>query len=102
MGKEIRYNLNDYVKFKLTDHGKDIFYHQFDKLNEEILKERGTLFIEPRFPEEDENGYTKMQLWQFMRLYGPHLWNGCEPPIFPTDIVLDGNFVKEGPDEAQF
>ena len=102
MGKEIRYNLNDYVKFKLTDHGKEIFYHQFDKWNEESLKEHGTLFIKPRFPEEDENGYTKMQLWQFMHLYGPHLWNGCEPPIFPMDIVLDGNFVKEGPDEAQF
>ena len=29
----IRINLNDVVKFKLTDHGKDIFYHRFDEVN---------------------------------------------------------------------
>lgn len=23
-------NMNDYIRVKLTDHGKDIYYHRFD------------------------------------------------------------------------
>ena len=30
---DIRINLNEAVKVKLTDLGKDIYYHQFDELN---------------------------------------------------------------------
>ena len=27
---EIKINLNETVKVKLTDYGKDVYYHQFD------------------------------------------------------------------------
>lgn len=29
----VNINLNDFVKFKLTDKGKDIYYHQYDEIN---------------------------------------------------------------------
>ena len=67
----IHINLNDTVKFRLTDYGKDIFYHRFDEVNTKIRK-RGGKLIEPNMPKVDSDGYTRMQLWQFMELFGPH------------------------------
>ena len=29
----MRLNLNDNIKVKLTEHGKDIYYHQYDMTN---------------------------------------------------------------------
>ena len=42
-------NLNCIIKVKLTDYGKDIFYHQYDELN----KASGRTIIKPHFPDVD-------------------------------------------------
>ena len=65
----IRINLNEWIKVKLTDWGKEIYYHQYDKINHIAGKE----ICKPKFPKEDENGYTKFQLWDFMELYGEYI-----------------------------
>ena len=62
-------NLNDKIKVKLNDKGKDIFYHQFD----EIISLYPQCHIDPRMPNVDENGYTTFQIWEFMKLYGGHI-----------------------------
>lgn len=80
-------NLNDKVKVKLTDHGKDIYYHQYDELNEK-LKPYGCKFLEPRMPDVDADGYTTFQLWQLMNLYGPHI-HMTSPLPFETNIVIE-------------
>ena len=77
-------NINDIIKVKLTDLGKDIFYHQYDELN----KRYGREVIKPRFPGVDEDGFTKIQLWHFMNIYGPHIWNGCKPFIENNAIYI--------------
>jgi hypothetical protein len=77
------FNINNYVKVKLTDKGKEIFYHQHDEINDLAGKE----LIEPHYPEVDVDGYTEFQLWELMRLYGEHLSNGCNLP-FETNIVI--------------
>lgn len=78
-------NLNDTVKFKLTDYGKDIWYHQYDNLNRVAGKE----VIKPSYPKVDEDGYTSMQLWCFMELYGPHIrWN-AKNVIEPLDLICE-------------
>lgn len=64
-------NLNAVVKFKLTDLGKDIFYHQYDEVNDWIRKHGGKT-LKPTMPKVDEDGYTRMQLWSFMELYGSY------------------------------
>lgn len=52
--KEIRLNLNDSVKVKLTDHGKDIYFHRYDELDKKLgRKPTG------HFPPVDEDGYTE-------------------------------------------
>lgn len=72
---EVKINLNETVKFKLTDYGKDIYYHRFDELNERIVKTGGRP-IEPNMPRVDSEGYTEMQLWCFMELYGKYMQMG--------------------------
>lgn len=80
----IAVNLNERVRVKLTDYGKDIYYHQFDELN----REAGKQVIKPRFPKEDENGYASFQLWDFMNIYGKYMILGAPEVIKPLEIVL--------------
>ena len=77
-------NLNDNIKVKLTEHGKNIFYHRFDEMNRLCKRE----VCKPSWPEEDEEGYTKIELWMFMEIFGPHV--GIVKPgiIDPLDIII--------------
>ena len=63
------FNINDIIKVKLTDRGKDIFYHKWDEFNTRCGKE----IMEQRYPDVDEDGFTKMQLWWFMWIYGRYM-----------------------------
>lgn len=82
-------NLNDFVKVKLTDLGKDIYYHQLDEVNELIRKCGGTQ-IQPKMPVVDKDGKTKIQLWEFIELYGKHIGMGKPNVIEPLDLeVID-------------
>lgn len=78
-------NLNEYVKFKLTDKGKDIFYHQYDAMNAYW----GRQIIEPHFPKTDDDGYVKMQLHEVMRLYGNYMKIGDKSVIENNEILYE-------------
>lgn len=80
-------NLNDIVKVKLNDIGKDICYHKYDEVNE-VIRRNGGRLIELRMPEVDDEGYTAFQLWELMMLFGPHIALGEQPP-FGTNILYE-------------
>lgn len=82
----IRINLNESIKVKLTDWGKEIYYHQYDRINARFGKE----IHKPEFPKEDENGYTKFQLWCFMELYGRYMGIISPNVIEPLEIIYEG------------
>lgn len=81
----IRINLNEPIKVKLTDWGKEIYYHQYDRANQIAGRE----ICKPRFPREDENGYTEFQLWCFIELYGIHMGMTLPNVIDPLEIVYE-------------
>ena len=81
----IRINLNEPIKVKLTDWGKEIYYHQYDRTNQIAGRE----ICKPRFPREDENGYTEFQLWCFIELYGMHMGMTLPNVIEPLEIVYE-------------
>lgn len=83
LGKMFIVNLNDVIKVRLTDLGKDIYYHQYDNLN----RQAGREICEPKFPDVDEEGYTSFQLWDFIRLYGGHIGMARQNVIEPLDII---------------
>lgn len=78
-------NLNEPIKVKLTDWGKEIYYHQYDKTNKIVGRE----VCKPKFPKEDENGYTEFQLWCFIELYGMHMGMTMPNVIEPLEIVYE-------------
>ena len=80
------FNINDYVKVKLTEKGKYIYYHQFDDMNVDILK-RGGKPLNPIELKYDDEGYTEFQMWHLMEIFGKYLFNGCNIP-FETTIKL--------------
>ena len=81
----IRINLNEPIKVKLTDWGKEIYYHQYDRTNQIAGRE----ICKPKFPKEDENGYTEFQLWCFIELYGIHMGMTLPNVIDPLEIVYE-------------
>ena len=85
MSDLIRINLNEPVKVKLTDLGKEIYYHRYDRANQIAGRE----ICKPSFPKEDENGYTEFQLWHFMELYGEYIGITLPNVIEPLVIVYE-------------
>ena len=83
------FNINDYVKVRLTDRGKYLYQHRFDSLNAKILRDGGEPII-PAELEYDNDGYTEFQLWHLMEIFGRHLFNGCEIP-FEITIKFEVN-----------
>ena len=81
----VRINLNELIKVKLTDWGKEIYYHQYDRTNQIAGRE----ICKPKFPKEDENGYTEFQLWCFIELYGEHMGMTLPNVIEPIEIVYE-------------
>lgn len=77
-------NMNDRIKVRLNDRGRDIWYHQYD----EIAKEYPKCGIRPSYPKTDENGYTDMQLWVFMELYGPYTHMCMDSYLDSLNIVV--------------
>ncbi len=63
------FNVNDYVYVRLTTTGRN------------ILKEKNIT------AEEDEDGWSKWQLWTLMNTFGENVFNGCSLP-FETKIRL--------------
>ena len=87
----MKINLNEWVKVKLTDLGKEIFYHQYDGVNKAVGRE----VCKPFYPKEDENGYTKFQLWHFIQLYGEHIGMAYPNVIDPLEIVYENEKNRE-------
>ena len=79
----MRINLNDRIKVKLTDLGKDIFYHQFD----DAIALGAPL--KPHMPKTDADGYTSFQLHDFINTYGEHIGIFKPNVIEPIDIICD-------------
>lgn len=80
----VRINLNEKIKVKLTDYGKDIYFHRFDYVN----KMARQTVIKPRFPDVDSDGYTSFQLWDFINIYGGHFVLGSSQNVIcPLEIV---------------
>ena len=86
------FNINNLIKVRLTDHGKDIFYHQHDEFNRRYGN--GKEIIEPRYPDVDEDGFTIFQLWHFMEIYGPYISITAPNFIENNNIYIEESDLK--------
>ena len=70
------FNINSYVRVKLTDEGHTVlkaFYGQFNQDYKKILT--------------FEDGWYIFQLWMLMSIFGDKLCNGCNN-MFDTNIQI--------------
>ena len=71
---DFKFNVNHYVKVKLTEYGKDVF-------------KRKSYF---KLKKEDEDGYTEFQLWDFMSIFGSEMRITLQNMPFDTNIIFVG------------
>lgn len=86
----MKFNVNDYVRVKLTPTGKEILRKQFEERHERMPQ----VFKELSLPEEDENGFSQWQMWRLFETFGEHIFLGCEPP-FETEIEIVGKAFQQ-------
>jgi hypothetical protein len=87
----IKFNMNDYIRVKLTARGVAIHKQSHEKLMN-AMRPNGAyevpkwLAYEP--PKLEADGYWREQLWQVMQLFGPHILVGMYSPI-ETEIIIE-------------
>lgn len=84
----MKFNINDYVKVKLTAKGKEILIS-----NEERLRKEYKIVPELTI-KYDENGYTSFQMWELMSLFGESIYLGTTIP-FEVDIIIDDAYLQK-------
>ena len=70
----MQFNINDSVKVRLTDYGRDILRQKQD--------------VRHSLQHMDAQGCTKFQLWELMNTFGSHIYNGAIRQCFNDNIVL--------------
>jgi len=86
-----KFNINDTVKVKLTDYGKECLRKDYDDFLERgrrLVEDKEYVPFEFRLPEEDKEGYSEWQLWVLMEKFGRHTGWGFADLPFETTILL--------------
>jgi hypothetical protein len=86
--KLVPFNINDYVRVKLTDYGRYIHMRQFYENYSGVhtLGEKQSIKYSP--PKEDREGYSRWQLWNLMSTFGEYMGLGFEN-LFETSIEFE-------------
>lgn len=93
------FNINHEVKVRLTVAGRAAHRKNHEDLKDWATKHGAKEWHAYAPPKEDENGWSKWQLWCLMQQFGPYLRNGGDVP-FETEIEIlsDGEIAKESKD----
>lgn len=83
----IEFNINEFVKVKLTEHGRKILANQHNEYAIRYPKAFEVKTPNDFKENEDENGYTKFQLWSLMEKFGNHIGE-CKENCFETKILI--------------
>jgi len=80
----VRFNVNHYVRVKITQHGKKCLRKNYDDLAKSYGGKLGFKF---RLPKADADGWTQFQMHDLMANFGQHMYCGCKIP-FETEIEI--------------
>ncbi len=83
----IKFNINHKVKVKLTEEGRKILKAEGEVLIKIYPDMKEFAELNYMLPEIDEDGYSTYQLWDLMKTFGDHMYNGCSVP-FETEILI--------------
>lgn len=71
--KEFSFNINEIIKVRLTDIGKDILHKHFSELHKYCASIEPDEYILHQYSEDDK-GYICFQLWDFMYIFGSYFY----------------------------
>lgn len=80
----MNFNINNIVKIKLTNHGRDICKRRYD--DSRPYSVGCPCDYVP--PEEDEEGWSRWQAWQLMEVFGAKIGPGLPTP-FDANIIIE-------------
>jgi len=80
------YSMNDYVYYKLTPKGKEIW----ENINKELKKQIPSQNWKINYYFDD---WIKEQLWCCFDRFGKNVYNGCEITIY--DITFDDPLIEK-------
>lgn len=82
---DVPFNINGYVRVRLTAEGRLIHRRQHDAWRRKI-PDLGRY----RAPKKDADGYSRWQAWDLMATFGSHISHGAAPP-FDTVIIIESS-----------
>lgn len=77
----IEFNMNQYVRVRLTEYGRSLHRQDYD----EFVRRFGKPPFKYKPPVEDADGWSEWQLWQLMNIFGQHVQMGFRVP-FETNM----------------
>lgn len=80
----MKFNINEKVRVKLTDHGRAVHAADNDAFWSSIQHPSPPPYTPPK---EDAEGWSEWQLWTLMEAFGKHTHIGCNN-CFETTIEL--------------
>lgn len=83
------FNANNYVRVRLTEHGREVYRQQVDEMNTYIRKLNPDVELFPYEVIEDD-GWSRWQLWDLMKTFGPHM-GVARPLMFSMEIEIETN-----------
>lgn len=75
------FNINDYVKVKLTSYGQS------------VLDQERPSQLRPSQLTPSTDGWIRLQLWDLMNIFGSRLSNGCRLPFETSIDILTSNEI---------
>lgn len=89
------FNINSYVKVKLTKEGNKILREQYKETLSKMTPQQKKAMGRYKPPQVDEEGYAKFKLWQLMNHFGKYMYNGNMNPPFCMDIKIAKEDLKD-------
>jgi hypothetical protein len=83
MTREVRFNINEMVRVRLSPEGRLIHRRQHDELRRQYPS-----IGKYTPPKADAEGYTRWQLWHLMQTFGPSITLGSKPP-FEMEMIFE-------------
>jgi len=91
---DMRFNINEEVKVRLTVAGHQVYEKHTIARNVELRKYGIRINLGEEHP-EDTNGWSRWQMWELMTIFGPHMGVGSIP-MFDTEIIIPEKSLTPG------
>lgn len=82
---DLPFNINDNVRVKLTDYGRECLRRNHDELFARVGQKPNY----PYQPPMETDGWSQWQLWDLMRELGPYVGVGFRHTPFETNIIIE-------------